>query len=129
MNDRITLQDGASPKEREIETANWLISHDKKLTIRFLKESKIEGQRSPDAELNHDKKWEIKNPEQDGEYTLYHAVRHGLTQSDYLIIDLRHCKIYEDKAVAYLTKNFKLTKSWKSLWIITKSQKLLTFEK
>jgi len=128
MNDRITLQDGATPNKDEILTANFLISQDKKTIVRFLAVSKNKNVRTPDIEMA-DKKWEIKCPRGTGKYLVQNIIHKALHQSPNIILDLRHMKMHQAKAINEIEKVFNLSKSVKTIIIITKSRKTIEYKK
>jgi hypothetical protein len=74
-------------------------------------------------------KWEMKSLRKNGKYTVEHAVRSGLKQSENLLFDLRRLRTSGNNALAKLTRQFAMTKSWKRLIVISKDGKLLRFEK
>jgi len=128
MNDRITLQDGATPNKDEILTANFLILQNRKATVRFLAVSKNKNMRTPDIEMD-DKKWEIKCPRGKGSNTIKRAFETASNQSSNIIFDLRHSKIGDRVNIPKIQKEFRDIKKVKNLKIITKSQKLPDFSK
>ena len=128
MNDRITLQTGATPSKEEIVTANFLIKANRKITIRFLAVSKTKGIRTPDIQMNG-LKWEIKCPIGKGANTIKRAFEVASNQSGNIIFDLRHSKMPDKVNIAKLEKEFGDIKKVKNLLIITKSRKMLDYKK
>ena len=114
------------PLKSEFLTAKFLATKGK--DIEFIPPSQIAHSRTPDIVMEG-LKWEIKNPRKNGKYTLDHAMKSALKQSNYVIFDLRKCDIPEQTAVNKLKKDFDTVKKLKRLKIITKSQKLLHFDK
>jgi hypothetical protein len=128
MHDRITLQTGAAPNKDEILTANFLISQNKKTTIRFLAASNVKGTKTPDIEMDG-VKWEIKCPRGAGKYLMQNIIHKAIHQAPNIIIDLRRAKMHQAKALNEIEKVFNLSKSAKTIIIITKSKKILEYKK
>lgn len=122
---------GAVPSTAEIEVVDILVLNNiPKERIKFLKPSREKGSKTPDL-LIDDLFWEIKSIEKLGKYTIAHALRSGLKQSNNLIIDLRKLgKQLEKKAIVILEKEFNMTKSWCGLIVIVRfEKKCLLFRK
>lgn len=96
--DLISLETGASPDQDEIRTVTHLVSLFGE-PIRFLKESDIDGVRTPDILWNK-RKWEIKNPRADGKYTIERCLQTASGQSENIIVDIRGSKMHESKALS-----------------------------
>ena len=122
---------GATPTEIESQIVDILVINKfVQKHILFLKPNRQKGAKTPDIQIDDDLKWEIKSIEKMGKYTLDHAERAGLNQSENLVFDLRKLKqVQIDKAINHLEKNFKMTKKWQRLIFINKSEKVLTCEK
>jgi hypothetical protein len=128
MLDRISLQTGAEPLKQEIATANFLVDYDKKVKIRFLAVSKTKNVKTPDIEMDG-LKWEIKNPVGKGGNTIKRAFEVASNQSCNIIFDLRRSKMPDKVNLPKLEKEFNDIKKVKRLKVITKSRRLLDFEK
>jgi hypothetical protein len=122
----IIIPDGANPEDHELKTAKFFTKRGK--TIEFLPRRYDKGIKTPDAKMDNIL-WEIKAPQSDGKHTIEHAFRKALKQSANIIFDLRRSKMLDSKCISQLTKHFNDMKKIKRLLIITKSQKLLDFEK
>lgn len=110
----------------EVKAALFLIEQG--LNVKFLKANRTAGSKTPDFLLNN-LRYELKTPRKSGKYTMEHAIRAGLRQSNNLVFDLRRMRASEANAVKKLLKQFDLTKKWKRLLVISKDGKLLTYEK
>ena len=125
------LELGARPNVTEIEVVEILILESiVKRRVKFLRPSRIKDDHTPDI-LMDDVLWEIKSIEKLGKYTIEHALRAGLQQSDNLVVDLRKLsKTLETKALAKLEKEFRRTKSWNGLITVVRfNGKCLTYTK
>jgi hypothetical protein len=122
---------GAMPTLSEIQVVDILVMNGfVKKHVLFLKPNRQKGAKTPDIQIDNDEKWEIKSVTKNGKYTLDHAERAGLRQSENLIFDLRKMKRTQaEKSVRHLNKEFKMIKKWRKLLIITKEEKVLTCEK
>ena len=65
--------------------------------------------------------WEVKSPKGGAKTTISHTIKHAVTQSANLIIDLRRCKIDDESAVEELKRHFRLSKRIRRMKIITKT--------
>jgi len=122
---------GATPSIAEMEVVDILVSNKvPKRLVKFLKPNRKKGSKTPDL-LMDDVFWEIKSIERLGKYTLDHAERSGLKQSDSLIFDLRKLTItLEKKATTEIEREFRKRMSWKRLIIIVRyGEKCLLFSK
>ncbi len=126
---------GATPTIIESEVVDILVQNGiVREHVLFLKPNRVIGSKTPDIQIDHDVKWEIKSITVDGKYTLAHALRQGLLQSKNLIIDIRRLRPgMQDKYRQKINKEFLMTKSWQSAVIVLKAHKgnvsLLTLEK
>jgi hypothetical protein len=73
--------------------------------------------------------WEMKAPKGNGKYTAQNIIQAAAHQSNNIIIDLRRCKMLDNKAIVSYTKEFEKNKSIKRMKIITKSKEVLDFKK
>jgi ABC-type molybdenum transport system ATPase subunit/photorepair protein PhrA len=48
------------------------------------------------------KAWEMKSPKGSGKTTISHTIKHAVTQSENIIIDLQRCKLDEGQAIREL---------------------------
>ncbi|MCR5025025.1 MAG: hypothetical protein K6A90_11940 [Lachnospiraceae bacterium] len=56
-------------------------------------------------------------------------MKHAVTQSENIIVDLQRCKLNEEQAIRELEHHFKLSKRIRRMKIITKDKEILDFEK
>lgn len=112
------------PEKAEFETAKYFseLGYD----IEFIRPSTTPNQHSPDI-LMEGIAWEIKCPEGNSKRTIENNLRKALTQSHYVIFDLRHIKYPEDKCIAKLEKEFKINSQLKRLYVIKKNSELLIY--
>ena len=73
--------------------------------------------------------WEMKAPKGEGKYLISNTIPRAVKQSPNIILDLRKTKRHQAKCLAKIQKEFKKSRSIKRLKIITKSRKLLEFNK
>ena len=129
---KIELEIDATPLREEIKTVNILIRENLvKKHVLFLKANRRAGLKTPDIKIDFAEKWEIKSPTKNGKYTIEHAVREGLNQSDKLIFNLANLKsnLPEEKVIRNLQKQFNLTRKFRKLLIINRERKVLTYGK
>jgi len=114
------------PEKREFETAKFLSQLGK--DIEFIEPSRCKGARTPDIIMDG-LKWEIKCPTGKSSRTIENNFRAGLRQSENIILDIRRCKLYENKSIGEIGRQFKLAKKAKRVIIITKKGKILDYAK
>ncbi len=73
--------------------------------------------------------WEIKAPEGGGKNTIRHNLERAKKQSQNIIIDLRWCRIPDERAIKELKERFELSKRFRRMKIITKLHEVLDFSK
>ncbi len=112
------------PEKHEFETAKFFASRGK--NIIFLRPSSIPNTHRPDI-LMDGLEWEIKCPEGSSKRTIEANIRKAVTQSHYIIIDLRWIKVPEKQCLAQLELHFKTKSAIKKLLIITKNHELIEF--
>ena len=74
-------------------------------------------------------KWEIKSPKGQGRWLLENTLQKASRQSPNIIIDLDRIKIHQTKCLQELERQFYKSKKAKLLKIITKTKKVVDFEK
>lgn len=112
------------PEKHEFETAKFFASREKNIT--FLRPSSIPNIHRPDI-LMDGLEWEIKCPEGGSKRTIESNIRKAVTQSHYIIIDLRWIKVPEKQCLSQLELHFKTKPAIKRLLIITKNLELIEF--
>ena len=125
---------GATPTITESEVVDTLVEYGfAREHVLFLKPSRTRGAKTPDIEIDHSARWEIKSLTRDGKYTLEHALRAGLAQSENVVIDIRKLSVpVQHKYTQRIEKEYNKRKTWKGAVVILKSQKasgILTFRK
>lgn len=73
--------------------------------------------------------WEMKSPSGKTAGTIEHAFRHAAVQSQNIVIDLRRTKLPDKTALNILKQRFEKSRRVRRLKIITKTSKLLDFNK
>ena len=96
--------------------------------IELIPRSNVEGVHTPDIKMDG-LKWEMKSPKGKGKWLLKNTVQRASHQSENIIIDLHRIKIHQVKCLQELEKQFKFSKRVKRMLIVTKSRKLLAFNK
>ena len=118
----IQFEDGSMPESHEVQTALFLKKHGRKVV--FLAPKNQNRIRTPDIKMDG-KLWEIKSPVSAGKRTMEHALRSVTKQSPNVIIDLRRCKLTDERALHQISFTAKKRTALKRLLIITKAQKII----
>lgn len=113
-------------KEHEYATVKLFLEQG--YDVELIPPSRIKGLRMPDIMLQG-VPWEMKSPQGDGKKTIKNTIQNASHQSEYIIVDLRRCKISDDKALKDIDRYFKLSRRLKRLKVVTKDQKILDFRK
>jgi hypothetical protein len=71
----------------------------------------------------------MKAPIGGGKYTIKNIIQNASHQSENIIVDLRRCKMDEEKSINELERYFRLSRRIRRIIIITKSEKKLDFTK
>ena len=113
-------------EEHEYQTVKLLLEegHD----IELIPPSNIKGYHSPDIVMDGTP-WEMKAPIGNGKYTAQNIIQAAAQQSGNIIIDLRRCKMPEDKAINAFKREFSISKRMKVMKIINKNGEILDFPK
>lgn len=69
--------------------------------------------------------WELKTPMGKSKNTIFNAIRRGVKQSKYIVIDLRSTRIEDDIAIKHLQTSVVKVKSIKKVVIILKNLKTI----
>ena len=96
--------------------------------VSLIPRSNIKGVHTPDIKMGG-LEWEMKAQTGEGNQLMENIIQRALKQSQNIIIDLRHTKRHQTKCLRELEKQFTNKKSIKRLKIITKSGKILDFDK
>lgn len=126
MNKGIITPNGVSLEKHEYETVLFFtnLGYD----IELIPKSNKQGERPPDLHMDNNL-WEMKAPKGEGKYLISNTIQRAVKQSPNIILDLRKTKRHQAKCLAKIQKEFKKSRSIKRLKIITKSRKLLEFNK
>jgi hypothetical protein len=125
---------GATPTITESEVVDILVQNGVvKKHVLFLRPNRVAGSKTPDIQIDHAIKWEIKSITKDGKYTLEHSLRLGLSQSKNLVIDIR--KLSGQVQLKYshrIEAEYLKRKSWLGAIIVLRNHKangILTLKK
>ena len=119
-------QNGVHLEDHEYKTIKFFLERGE--NVELIPPIQIKGMSTPDIQIDG-VVWEIKSPTGDGKHTMKHAVSNAKHQSTSIIIDLRRCKMSDDKAVNEVLHHFNLSKRLRRLKIIKKNEELLDFSK
>ena len=118
---------GVHATEHEWETAKFFRNAlDKRIDFIPLTDGHMV--KNPDIEMDG-VIWEIKAPEGGGKNTIRHNLERAKKQSQNIIIDLRWCRIPDERAIKELKERFELSKRFRRMKIITKLHEVLDFSK
>ena len=125
---------GATPSVTESEVVDILVEQGfVKKHILFLRPDRTPGAKTPDIQVDGDTKWEIKSVTKDGKYTLEHALRAGLAQSNNIIVDIRKLSApIQQRYSQKIEQEYSRRKSWCGAVVVLRSQRtsaILTFRK
>ena len=126
MNKGKLIQNGVHLQEHEYATVKFFLELG--YDIELIPPSQIKSLHSPDF-IMMGLPWEMKAPKGNGKYTAQNIIQAAAHQSNNIIIDLRRCKMLDNKAIVSYTKEFEKNKSIKRMKIITKSKEVLDFKK
>ena len=96
--------------------------------IELIPKSEKKGVHAPDIVMNG-LRWEMKSPKGEGKYLMQNTIQKAVKQSRNVIVDLRRAKRSQERCLQELEKEFGSSKSLQKLKVITKSRKILDFEK
>ena len=98
------------------------------IDVELIPKSERKGVHAPDVIMN-EVKWEIKSPKGEGKYLMQNTVQKAVKQSKNVVVDLRRAKRSQERCLKELKKEFDNSRSLRRLKIITKSRRILDFEK
>lgn len=122
----IFKQNGVHLKEHEWNTVKLLLNEG--YNVELIPPVHIQGVKTADMSMNG-VMWEMKSPQGGGKTTITHTIKHAVTQSTNIIIDLRRCKLDENQAIKEIERHFSLSKRIRRLKIITKNENILDYDK
>jgi len=114
------------PEKSEFETAKYFAERGK--NIIFIRPSSIPNQHRPDI-LMDGIEWEIKGPTGKSKRTIENNMRKAITQSCFIIFDLRYMKLPEKQSISQLERQFHTRDKLRKLLIIKKNGELIELEK
>lgn len=98
------------------------------IDVELIPKSERKGVHAPDVIMN-ELKWEIKSPKGEGKYLMQNTIQKAVKQSKNVVVDLRRAKRSQERCLKELEKEFNNSRSLRRLKIITKSRRILDFEK
>ena len=98
------------------------------IDIELIPKSEKKGVHAPDIVMNG-LRWEMKSPKGEGRYLMQNTIQKAVKQSRNVIVDLRRAKRSQERCLQELEKEFGSSKNLQKLKVITKSRKILDFEK
>lgn len=110
------------------ENATVVFLTEQGFNVELIPRSNIEGVHTADMKING-LEWEMKAPLGEGNQLMENTLQKALRQSQNIVVDLRRTKRHQAKCLRELQKQFIGKKSIKRLRVITKSGKMLDFEK
>lgn len=119
-------QNGVHMQPHEYHTVRILL--EKGYNIELVPTAQIKGLKMPDMMIDN-VPWEIKAPEGGSKNTIKHNIQNAAHQAQNVIFDLCRCKLDEQKALNEIQHHFNLSKHIKHLKVITKSEKIIDFQK
>ena len=98
------------------------------IDVELIPKSERKGVHAPDIIMD-ELKWEIKSPKGEGKYLMQNTIQKAVKQSKNVVVDLRRAKRSQERCLKELKKEFNNSRSLRRLKIITKSRRMLDFEK
>ena len=127
MSGSIDISELTSPPEKqEFETAKFFAAMGK--NIKFIRPSSIPNQHMPDFSMDGIE-WEVKCPEGSSKRTIENNIRKAVTQSRYIIIDLRWIKLPEKLCLSQIEMHFNTKQVIKRILVITKGLQLVEYSR
>ncbi len=123
---KIIIPNGVYPEKHELETANIFTRLGK--DVEFLAPSKTKRAKTPDVIIDG-VTWEIKSPLGNSKYNIQNQFKRAAHQSRNLIFDSRRTKMTNEYIRNEVAKQMSVRKSIKKLKLITKSGRIIDFEK
>lgn len=110
------------------ENATVVLLTERGYTVELIPKSNINGVHTPDLIIDK-VKWEMKAPKGEGSSLMKNTIQKALKQSENIIIDLRRTKRHQIKCLHEIEREFTHSKTINRLKIITKTGKILDFNK
>jgi len=112
------------PEKFELTAAAILAEYFKR-DVHFLKRT---GIKTADISIGNIS-WEIKSPTGSGKRNIQHQFSRAMKQSNNIVFDARRSKIHIAKITRELDKQFRMAKTIKRLILITKTGKVIEFNR
>lgn len=119
-------QNGVHLQEHEYATVRLLL--DNGFDVELIPPSQIKGFHIADI-MVQGLPWEIKSPQGSGKKTIENNIQNAAQQSENVIIDLRRCKLPQEKAIREVEYHLKSSKRIRHIKVITRDEKILDFIK
>ena len=126
MKKGIIIPNGVILEKHEYKTV--LLFTEMGVDIELIPKSERKGVHAPDIVMNG-LRWEMKSPKGEGKYLMQNTIQKAVMQSKNVIVDLRRAKRSQERCLQELRKEFDNSRSLRRLKIITKSRRILDFEK
>lgn len=120
------IQNGVHLREHEYDTVKYLLNAG--FNVELIPERQIKGINNPDIQIDG-VIWEMKSPTGDSKNTMKHTLQNANHQSRSVIVDLRRCKLQDEKAIKDLEHHFTLSKRLRNMKIITHDENMLDYRK
>ena len=98
------------------------------IDVELIPKSERKGIHAPDIMMDG-LKWEIKSPKGNGKYLMQNTIQRAVKQSKNVVVDLRRAKRSQERCLRELRKEFDCSRSLQRLKVVTKTCKVLDFEK
>jgi len=122
----IVIPNNVYPEKHELATANVFTKLGK--NVEFLAPSRTKKAKTPDVMIDGEV-WEMKSPIGNSKYTIQNQFKRAAHQARNLIFDSRRTKLPSKYIEKEITKQMSLRKSIKKLRLITKSGRVIDFDK
>ncbi len=122
----ILIQNGVHLKEHEYETVKVFLQ--KGYDVELIPPLQTKNAHTPDVVIDG-RSWEMKAPTGNGKNTMRNIMHKASRQSGNIIIDLRRCKMDDEKAINEIVKAFGDSKKIRKVKIVTKSQEIIDIPK
>ena len=120
------IQNKVHLEDHEYKTVKYFL--ERGIDVELIPPIQIKGMNTPDIQIDG-VVWEIKSPTGDGKHTMKHTVSSAKRQSVNIIVDLRRCKMPDERAIKEISLHFNLSKRLRRLRIIKKTEDILDFSK
>ena len=122
MKKGILIQNKVHLLDHEWSTIKFFLENGR--DIELIPPIQVEKCRTPDFVMDG-QVWEMKSPTGGGKHTIKHNIQNAKEQSRNVVLDLRRCKLTDERAISEADHHFTLSKRLRKLIIITKSEEML----